>query len=116
MGKFSHRTWLAWAALGMLAAMCAILAVLQYRWTGEIAGAERTRLHDELQARLNTFSRAFNQEVMAACQALFPSSDDLERIDREKAYSAQYVRWKETHDRMFRHLALAIPDGDSLRL
>src|SRR5882724_1375406 len=110
MGNFPHRAWLSWAFVGLLAVMCGILAILQYRWTGEIAGAERTRLHDELQARLNTLSRAFNQEIMGACQALFPSADDLERLGREGAYSAQYLRWKETHERMFRRLALAVPD------
>ena len=95
MAKFPQRGWLAWAALGLLAAMCGILAALQYRWTGEIAGAERTRLHEELQNRLNTFARTLNQEITEACQSLFPSIDDLERLGREKAYSEQYARWKE---------------------
>ena len=47
------RAWLSWAAVGLLIALCAILAVLQYRWIGEIAGLERDRLQDELQSRLN---------------------------------------------------------------
>src|SRR2546426_4691254 len=116
MGTSPRRAWLSWASVGLLAAMCGILAILQYRWTGEIAGAERTRLHEELQVRLNTLSRALNQEITGACQALFPSVDDLERLGREGAYSAQYSRWKETHERMFRHLALAVPEQDGISL
>ena len=49
MGKFVQRERLAWLAIGLLAVTCTVLAALQYRWTGEIAGAQRGQLRDELQ-------------------------------------------------------------------
>src|SRR5688500_11680322 len=116
MGKLQQRAWLAWASVALLGAMCAVLGALQYRWIGEIAGAERTRLRDELQARLNTFSRALNQEIASACQTLFPSASDVELLGRERAWSAQYSRWKESHDKIFRRLALAVPHEGTVRL
>ena len=116
MGKIPQRGWLAWLAIGLLATTCSVLAALQYRWIGEIAGSQREQLHAELQGRLNTFSRAFNQEIATAVQSLFPSVADLDTLGREAAYAAQYTRWKETHDRMFRRLALAVPRDGSLNL
>src|SRR5215813_6670298 len=109
------RAW-SWAAVGLLGAMCGILAILQYRWIGEVAGAERSTLQEELQARLNTFSRAVNQEIVSAVQALIPSNVDLESQGRERAYAGQYSLWKESHDRIFKRLALAVPGDGELRL
>lgn len=106
----------AWAAVGLLAATCALLAALQYRWIGEIAGAQRDQLQDELQSRLAGLSRSFNQEMATAFQALIPPPADFDALGRLPAYSAQYLRWKETHDRLFRRLALAVPRDGSLDL
>jgi hypothetical protein len=33
---------------GLLAITCVILALLQFRWIGEVSKAERQRLHEEL--------------------------------------------------------------------
>ncbi|HVW85055.1 MAG TPA: HAMP domain-containing sensor histidine kinase [Bryobacteraceae bacterium] len=73
MFRASQRAWISWLSIGLLGLLCATLAVLQYRWIGEIAIAERTRLREDLQARLMAFSRAFNDEIATALHAL-PSS------------------------------------------
>ncbi|HLI82910.1 MAG TPA: HAMP domain-containing sensor histidine kinase [Bryobacteraceae bacterium] len=53
--------------VALLAGLCAGLGLLQYRWTGEISGAERQRLRTTLAARLATLAREFNAQMMGAC-------------------------------------------------
>src|SRR5437868_3572144 len=109
----SHR--LAWVAVGVLATLCAGLAVLQYRWISEITGAERTRLHEELQSRLDELARAFNGAVSAACFDLVPPTDEIDQLGAEGAYSAQYLLWRNTHDRVLQQAGIAIPHDGELR-
>jgi signal transduction histidine kinase len=93
----ASRAWLPWLSVGLLAFLCACLGVLQYRWTGEIAAAERDRLQDELQSRLFACSRAFNESVSSALRSLAPSRRQVEQLGAEAAWSAQYLRWKAAH-------------------
>ena len=109
MPDFRRQAWLSWASIALLGVLCAILAVLQYRWIGEIAGAERGRLRDELQSRLYAIRATFNDEISKSCYALMPSGEQAEHEGREAAYAGQYLHWKETHDRTFRRMALAVP-------
>ena len=116
MENFQQRPWLAWASVTLLAILCAVLALLQYRWIGEITEAERGRLHDALQSRVAEVSHSFNEEISNSAYALVPSPEQLEKAGREAAYSSQYLRWKESHERVFQHVALAVPDGGGIRL
>src|ERR1041384_8241426 len=106
MKNLRHQPWLPWASIALLAVLCGVLAILQYRWIGEIAGAERTRLRDALQAHLNNLSRALNDEVTIAANALVPSADSVDRLGRENAYSAQYVRWRDSRERLFHRIGM----------
>src|SRR5204863_3585498 len=81
-----------------------------------IAGAERGRLREELQSQLFAIRATFNEEISKSCFALMPSTAQVEREGREAAYAAQYARWKETHDRIFRRMALAVPAEGNLHL
>jgi signal transduction histidine kinase len=116
MENFRQRPLLAWVSVTLLVVLCAVLAVLQYRWIGEITEAERGRLHDALQSRVNALSRSFNEEISKGAYALFPPGAQLEELGREKAYAAQYLRWKESHERIFHRIALAVPEDDGLQL
>jgi len=116
MENFRRRPWLAWASVTLLGILCAVLAVLQYRWIGEITEAERGRLHDALLSRLSALSRAFNEQISKSAYALIPDSEQLEKAGREGAYSAQYLRWKESHEHEFQRVAIAVPEGDDLEL
>jgi signal transduction histidine kinase len=93
----AQRAWLPWFSIALLALLCAILAVLQYRWTGEIANAERGRLQDELQSRLNAASHAFNDNLSMALRALTPDDRQIQQLGWQAAWSAQYLQWKSTH-------------------
>src|SRR5690242_15883987 len=103
---YVQRSWLAWASVSLLAVLCAVLAALQYVWVGEIADAERTRLRDQLQVRLTAVSRAFNEDLSSAVQTLRPSDDEIEQLGRERAYAAQYLKWRSSHDPLFRRIGL----------
>jgi signal transduction histidine kinase len=92
------------------------LGVLQYRWTGAISDAERQRLEASLHDRLLALQRSFNQRVSVACSDLLPNSDEVETAGREAAYSAAYLRWKTTHEALFRRIALAVPESGLLNL
>src|ERR1700676_3635333 len=98
MENLQRRSWLAWASVRLLALLCGVLAVLQYRWIGEISDAARTRLRDQLQSRLSAVSRSFNEEIASACDSLRPINQQLEQLGRERAYATQYLHWKESHE------------------
>ena len=98
MEQFRRQAWLSWASVGLLAVLCGALALLQHQWLGEISRAEGDRLRTSLQAELGLLSRDFNTEITSACAALIPSTADIEKLGREKAYSSRYFQWKESHD------------------
>jgi signal transduction histidine kinase len=112
MEFFRGRAWPAAVSVGVLAVLCGGLAVLQYRWIGEISAGERSQLRQQLEARLNELSRAFNDQISAACAALEPSPLQVEQEGLEKAYSEKYLLFRESSEPLFRRIAL-LPDPDA---
>ncbi|HMG36852.1 MAG TPA: HAMP domain-containing sensor histidine kinase [Blastocatellia bacterium] len=49
-----------------LVALLPLLAVLQYRWVGQVAQAEKDRMHASLEAAVNDFAREFDREITRA--------------------------------------------------
>ncbi|HEY1337673.1 MAG TPA: hypothetical protein VGF59_09200, partial [Bryobacteraceae bacterium] len=74
MPGLRQRAWLSWASVSLLAVLCAVLAVKQYQWIGEITAAERSRLREELQTRLFALSRNLNEMIAADCYGVLPTS------------------------------------------
>jgi signal transduction histidine kinase len=112
LGDFKQRAWLSWACVSVLVVLCGVLAVLQYRWIGEVANAEQDRLRGELQSRLGLLRRSFNDQISTACSAFVPSGSQIERVGREQAYLEQYRRAPESAHQVVRRIALAVPqDG-----
>ncbi len=116
MESMKQRAWRAWASAGLLAVLCAVLAILQSRWIGELSMAERDRLREQLQTGLNQLSADLNNRVSGACAGLIPDAAQFELAGRETVYANQYRRWKETHEPLFRRIGLAIPEGGTVRL
>jgi signal transduction histidine kinase len=104
------------AAIVLLAAVCAILAFLQYRWIGQIADAEQERLHQGLQRNLNLVRRDFNSQIAEACSALLPTAVEVEQQGRDKAYLDRYLRAGEPTQKFFSRVALAVPERGELEL
>src|ERR1700719_1998032 len=108
--KIKHRTWLSWAAVALLVALCAVLAGLQYRWIREVADAETYHLREDLQYRLNLLRRDLNDEVFAACYGYIPANREIQKLGRDLAYLSQYRNRQESGDRVVRRMAIAVPD------
>ena len=108
------KRWSAWASVTLLAVLCAVVAILQYRWIGEISSAERQRLQDELRDELNSLRIAFSDEIANASAALQPDAEEVAALGRDGAYAARYERWKESRKPVFRRIALAVPHKGAL--
>src|SRR5437016_2751799 len=107
--KFSKRSGMELAAiLGMVAVVCT-LAVLQYRWTGEISRSEQQRLKANLTTGVRGFDQEFSYDFERLCEAfeidpeVAPSSlenrilrqqSDWERVASRPALLAGVDIWK----------------------
>jgi signal transduction histidine kinase len=116
MENLKLRAWRAWASAGLLAVLCAVLAILQSRLIGEVSLAERDRLREQLQTGLNHLSADLNDRISNACAALMPDASQFEQAGREAVYSAQYRKWQETHEALFSRIGLAVPEDGALNL
>jgi signal transduction histidine kinase len=114
--KIRQRSWLSWAGVALLVALCAVLAALQYRWIGEISSAESLRLREDLQSRLNLLHRDLNERVASACYGYIPSAAELQKLGRDAAYLERLRQSKDAGDRMVQRIALAVPDNQDLIL
>ena len=116
LDNLKQRAWLYTTCVAILVVLCGVLAVLQYRWIGEVANAEQDRLQAELQSRLGLLRRNFNDQVSAACFAFVPSPSQVEKLGRERAYAEQYKRASESSRQIVRRVALAVPENGQIHL
>lgn len=109
---------LSWVFVGVLVLLLSILGVLQYRWIGEVSVAERQRLRTSLQASLQRLSQDFNSELNSAIAGLIPYPAQFDEYERLDAYAAIYQQWKSAspHTKLFRRLAVAVPETDHIDL
>jgi signal transduction histidine kinase len=103
-----------WIAVGLLALICALLGALQYRWTGEISEAERQRLQTSLRERLRLIQREFNSRISGFCETPQPAPWLVDTLGREQAYASQYRLWRQSHEPLFRRVALAVLHDESI--
>ncbi|HEY3130995.1 MAG TPA: HAMP domain-containing sensor histidine kinase [Acidobacteriota bacterium] len=66
MVRWIHRIPLLPLMVGGLLALLAVLAVLQYRWTGEVSEAELQRMQASLRERISRFTQDFDSELSRA--------------------------------------------------
>ena len=102
---------------GIMFLLCALLTVLQYRWTGEMARAEMVRLRGSLGEQARGLTRAFDGEVTAACEQLLPPRSDFSTQSLEAAHVARFKTWKEGNPHpIFSRIAVAVAVGKELQL
>lgn len=114
MENMQHRTWRAWFCAGLLAVLCAVMAFLQSGLITEVSMAERDRLREQLQSGLVSLSADFDDRVAVACAGLMPDAAQFEQGEPQTVYANQYRQWKETHEPLFRRIALVLPAGADL--
>lgn len=106
-----------WGFLALLGALCAVLTVLQYRWTGEVAEAEMTRLRADLNDQARDFCHAFDVELAAGCTQLLPDAGELQQRGRDDAHLDHLHKWLAGNPRpIFKSIAVAVPMRDDLQL
>ncbi|HYN10380.1 MAG TPA: HAMP domain-containing sensor histidine kinase [Vicinamibacterales bacterium] len=78
-----------------LAALVVTLAVLQYRWLGQVSAAERERMKTTMMQRAEAFARDFDREVLHLYLALQTESAGLAQQDWT-AFARRYDLWRES--------------------
>jgi hypothetical protein len=103
-----------WALLAVIAAVCAVLSLLQYRWTGELSKAEPALLRAGLNDQLHRMSQAFNNEVRDNCRMLLPSLQSP-ATGLTEAFQTRYDQWVSSRDRnLFLRIGLATMEKDDV--
>lgn len=90
-------TWM----LGVVLAACAIvlpfLALLQFRWAGELSGAERERMRRNVQQAAEQLAQEFDQELDRAHTAL--QAANAAASDALEEYARRFSNWRASASR-----------------
>jgi signal transduction histidine kinase len=106
-----------WALCGLMLALCAVLSVLQYRWTGQIADAEVRRLRSNLDEQSRALAHAFDAELRSACSQLVPEGPRFPDDDLAGVLLARFKTWKAGNYRpVFSRIAMAVSDENGIQL
>ncbi len=101
--------------IGLLCALV-FLAVLQYRWSGQVSEAERIRMQGSLQLASDQFRREFARDLLAVSSALQAEPEIAEAADWQSLAQTQ-AEWLAAQSS---HLVSAVyllpPDGHLLQL
>lgn len=101
--------------MGTLVLLCGMLAVLQYRWIGEVSIAEKERLRSSLGAMLFRLSNDFNTRVTSACRALLPSEGESDPAMLETQILLRRAE-RSDRSRMIRRIGIVEHHEDVLTL
>jgi two-component system sensor histidine kinase SenX3 len=83
------------AIAGALLGLILLLATLQYKWLGQISGAERERMTANLNTRATAFAKDFDREVTRA-YLLFQMDPMLPDASSASSFVARYDGWQAT--------------------
>ncbi|MBZ5674294.1 MAG: HAMP domain-containing histidine kinase [Acidobacteriia bacterium] len=116
--QIRRRAPVLWLFMALLVVLVCVLAVLQYRWIGELSVTEEKQLQYDLQAAANKLSSSFNAELSAAAEGLQPSEQQVQEMGRQKAYERRYSEWhmSAAHPRLFRRAAMVGEENGRLAL
>lgn len=101
-----------------MATLCAVLAILQYRWTGELSQAEQARLGSGLDEQLRRMARSFDQQVRESFDTLLPDERDVADYGLAESHAIAFRRWQRLYPRppFFGRIAYATPRPEGLSL
>jgi signal transduction histidine kinase len=102
---------------GVLLVLLPALAVLQYRWVGQVSTAERERMQRNLRVAALQFREAFDGEIGRAFLSL-QVGPATAREGASERYSDRYDTWLNTagHPKVVANVLLVDSDGAVLRL
>jgi signal transduction histidine kinase len=111
------QTRIEWALLAIIAVVCAVLAFLQYRWTGELSRAEPALLRNGLNEQVRRLAQSFNEEIRENCLLLLPEAAELREHGAAEAHRVRYQGWASSHDRsVFTRIGVVVADQGILKL
>ena len=101
---------------GALLGLIALLATLQYRWLGQISGAERERMTATLNTRATAFAQDVDRELTRAYLLFQLDALQPDRAPRRRV-GARYDRWQATarFPRMIKDVYLVTARGRAER-
>ncbi|BCU78541.1 hypothetical protein llg_32560 [Luteolibacter sp. LG18] len=106
-----------WGFVVVMVVVCSVLAVLQFRWTGEIAAAERARLGAGLEEQATRLSQAFDAELATGCARLLPKGAEISNGRLEEAFIRHLKAWKSSGAApIFSRIAVAVPGTKEVAL
>ncbi len=110
--QIRRRGWLSVSLVALLGVLGLVMAVLQYRWTGELSRAEEQRLRFALDQSLDRLRDDLNRELAETLRTLQPSAAEFDAQPAEAAYAARYARWKaqNSDDQLIEAMGLAVPE------
>src|ERR1700761_425082 len=98
---------LRWIVVPVLAAVLVGLAVLQYRWSGQLSDATRAQMQSNLQRSLMSFRQDFSKELGAVALEI-RSVVDGSRAVKPAVLKEQFHHWQQTsaHPNLVSHIYL----------
>ena len=117
MDRFKRQALYSWVFIGALAGLSVMLAVLQYRWIGEVSRAEQDRLKSNLHSTLERLRNEFNDSLSQAATALTLEGGEnpLEAGEREPLYIQKFKHWRDSshQERLFASIVRIVPGKDA---
>src|SRR5215472_6883499 len=94
-----------WVAVPALAGVLALIAVLQYRWSGQVSAAAKAQMQSNLQVSLLGFRQDFARELGAAGVEI-RSALDVSSTVNPAQFAEQFQHWQQTaaHPNLVEHI------------
>jgi len=90
--KWTKRSGVELIAIFVMVAVVSILAVYQYRWTGEISRTEQARLKASLAASVQNFDQEFSYDFQRLCEG-FTMDVPTPPSELESQVARRYANW-----------------------
>ena len=95
-----------WVAVPALAAVMVLLAVLQYKWSGQVSTATRTRMESNLETSLLAFRQDVSREFGAVALETKAALDASPGMVNPSLINEQLSHWQQTatHPNLVQHI------------
>jgi signal transduction histidine kinase len=94
-----------WVAVPALAGVLALLAVLQYKWSGQVSAAAKEQMRSNLQVSLLGFRQDFARELGSAGLEIKAALDASATVNPAQ-FAEQFQHWQQTatHPNLVEHI------------
>jgi signal transduction histidine kinase len=110
-----RQTYLEWVMVALMAAVSAVLVIIQYNWTGRLSRSESEHSRINVREQLRQINRAWNADLTETWQEMRPSAEEVAKSGRN-AYAARYLHWLARETRpIFSRVGIESGTDNSLR-